>query len=555
MISETTFDYIIVGAGSAGCVLANRLTENPLNKVLLIEAGKADHWWNWKIHMPAALAYPMASTSINWAYKSEADPYMNNRRMYCPRGKVLGGSSSINGMAYVRGHAFDYNRWAQIDGCRDWSYSDCLPYFKKAECLDIGGDVYRGTDGPLKVTAGKMENPLYKAWLMAGEEAGYPITNDPNGYQQEGLGRMDMTVDKGHRCSSAKAYLKDAANRKGLLIEKNAFVNRILIEDGTASGVEFEKDGAKVCVYAGKEVILCAGAINTPQLLMLSGIGPGPHLNSIGIPVLNDLPGVGKNLQDHLEIYLQMKCLQPISLYGVHNPLRKLMIGLQWILSATGLGATNHFEAGGFIRSHAGIEHPNIQYHFLPIAMNYDGSKAQNCHGYQVHVGPMRPTSRGLVWLGSRGPRDNPKILFNYMATDTDRLEMREAIRLTREILTQPSFKPLNGEELSPGCHVQKDEEIDAFVRGFGESAYHPSCTCAMGEGEFAVVDNAGLIHGTNKLRVVDASIMPSIVSGNLNAPTIMIAEKIADMINGNKPLVPIDAQVWQHPNWGLLQR
>ena len=555
MISERTFDYIIVGAGSAGCVLANRLTENPLNKVLLIEAGKADRWWNWKIHMPAALAYPMASTSINWAYKSEPDPHMNSRRMYCPRGKVLGGSSSINGMAYVRGHAFDYNRWAQTDGCRDWSYSDCLPYFKKAECLDVGGDIYRGADGPLKVTAGKMENPLYKAWLMAGKEAGYPVTNDPNGYQQEGLGRMDMTVDEGRRCSSAKAYLKGASIRKGLFIEKNAFVNKVLIEDGTARGVEFEKDGSKVCVYAGKEVILSAGAINTPKLLMLSGIGPGAHLNSIGVPVLNDLPGVGENLQDHLEIYLQMKCIQPISLYGVHNPFRKLMIGLQWILSGTGLGATNHFEAGGFIRSHAGIEHPNIQYHFLPIAMNYDGSKAQNCHGYQVHVGPMRPTSRGRVWLGSKYPRDDPKILFNYMATDNDRLEMREAIRLTREILTQSSFKPLNGEELSPGSHVQKDEEIDAFVRAFGESAYHPSCTCAMGEGKFAVVDNSGLIHGTNKLRVVDASIMPSIVSGNLNAPTIMIAEKIADTINGNKPLVPIDTQVWRHPNWGLFQR
>ena len=505
--------------------------------------------------MPAALAYPMASTSINWAYKSEPDPHMNSRRMYCPRGKVLGGSSSINGMAYVRGHAFDYNRWAQTDGCRDWSYSDCLPYFKKAECLDVGGDIYRGADGPLKVTAGKMENPLYKAWLMAGKEAGYPVTNDPNGYQQEGLGRMDMTVDEGRRCSSAKAYLKGASIRKGLFIEKNAFVNKVLIEDGTARGVEFEKDGSKVCVYARKEVILSAGAINTPKLLMLLGIGPGAHLNSIGVPVLNDLPGVGENLQDHLEIYLQMKCIQPISLYGVHNPFRKLMIGLQWILSGTGLGATNHFEAGGFIRSHAGIEHPNIQYHFLPIAMNYDGSKAQNCHGYQVHVGPMRPTSRGRVWLGSKYPRDDPKILFNYMATDTDRLEMREAIKLTREILTQSSFKPLNGEELSPGSHVQKDEEIDAFVRAFGESAYHPSCTCAMGEGKFAVVDNSGLIHGTNKLRVVDASIMPSIVSGNLNAPTIMIAEKIADRINGNKPLVPIDAQVWRNPNWGLFQR
>ena len=555
MISAMTFDYIIVGAGSAGCVLANRLTEDPSIKVLLIEAGGSDSWWNWKIHMPAALAYPLSNDAVNWAYKSEPDPHMDNRQMYCPRGKVLGGSSSINGMAYVRGHAFDYNRWAQVDGCRGWSYSDCLPYFKRAESLDIGGDTYRGSDGPLKVTAGKMSNPLHKAWVMAGKEAGYPITEDPNGYQQEGFGRMDMTVGRGRRCSASKAYLRPASRRKGLLIEKNALVNRIIVKDGVAIGVEFLKRGSKVQTYAGKEVILSAGAINSPQLLMLSGIGPADQLANFGIPVVKNLPGVGENLQDHLEIYLQMECMQPISLYGAQNPLSKLMIGLQWIVSGEGLGGTNHFESGGFIRSHAGVEHPNIQYHFLPIAMNYDGSTAQKCHGFQVHVGPMRPTSRGRIWLNPIDPRSAPKLLFNYMSTETDRLEMREAIRLTREVLSQSAFITLGGKELLPGIQVQTDEEIDSFVREYGESAYHPSCTCAMGKNELSVVDNSGRVHGIDGLRVVDASILPSIVSGNLNAPTIMLAEKIADVIRGKTLLAPIHAKIWENPAWELLQR
>ena len=555
MISAMTFDYIIVGAGSAGCVLANRLTEDPSIKVLLIEAGGSDSWWNWKIHMPAALAYPLSNDAVNWAYKSEPDPHMDNRQMYCPRGKVLGGSSSINGMAYVRGHAFDYNRWAQVDGCRGWSYSDCLPYFKRAESLDIGGDTYRGSDGPLKVTAGKMSNPLHKAWVMAGKEAGYPITEDPNGYQQEGFGRMDMTVGRGRRCSASKAYLRPASRRKGLLIKKNALVNRIIVKDGVAIGVEFVKRGSKVQAYAGKEVILSAGAINSPQLLMLSGIGPADQLANFGIPVVKNLPGVGENLQDHLEIYLQMECMQPISLYGAQNPLSKLMIGLQWIVSGEGLGGTNHFESGGFIRSHAGVEHPNIQYHFLPIAMNYDGSTAQKCHGFQVHVGPMRPTSRGRIWLNSIDPRSAPKLLFNYMSTETDRLEMREAIRLTREVLSQSAFITLGGKELLPGIQVQTDEEIDSFVREYGESAYHPSCTCAMGQNELSVVDNSGRVHGIDGLRVVDASILPSIVSGNLNAPTIMLAEKIVDVIRGKRLLAPIHAKIWENPAWGSLQR
>jgi choline dehydrogenase len=349
--------------------------------------------------------------------------------------------------------------------------------------------------------------------------------------------------------------LRQASTRKGLTIKKNTIVNRIIIEDGKATGVEFTKRGSRICIYATKEVILSAGAINSPKLLMLSGIGPANHLADLDIPIVQDLPGVGENLQDHLEIYLQMECLQPISLYGVQNPISKLMIGLQWIFTRSGLGATNHFESGGFIRSHAGVAHPNIQYHFLPIAMNYDGSTAQKCHGFQVHVGPMRPTSRGRVRLGSNDPTSAPKILFNYMSTEIDRLEMREAIRLTREVLNQPALTSLSGEELLPGIAVQTDEEIDSFVREYGESAYHPSCTCAMGKGKLSVVDNSGRVHGLKGLRVVDASIMPSIVSGNLNAPTIMMAEKIADVIRKKGALPPIHAKTWENPDWESLQR
>ena len=548
-------DYIIIGAGSAGCVLASRLTEDPDISVLLIEAGGADHWWNWKIHMPAALTYPLADDKLNWAYHSEPEPGMDRRRMYCPRGRVLGGSSSINGMAYVRGHARDYDRWGQSDGMRGWSYADCLPYFKKAECLDLGGDDYRGGDGPLKVTAGKMRNPLYQAWIEAGRQAGYPVTADPNGAQQEGVGRMDMTVGAGRRWSAARAYLHPARRRPGLAVMQRTLTTRILLDRGRAVGVEVARGGGVETLRAERGVILSGGAINSPQLLMLSGIGPADHLIQHGIPVVQDLPGVGANLQDHLEIYLQHECTQPISLYGARHPLRKMLIGMEWILARTGLGATNHFEAGGFIRSRAGVEHPDLQYHFLPIAVNYDGSNPQDTHGFQAHVGPMRPSSRGHVRLKSADPRIAPEILFNYMTTEGDRQEMRDAVRLTREILAQPAFDALRGPELSPGTAVQSGDAIDAFIRQRGESAYHPSCTCAMGTGAMAVVDGAGRVRGIEGLRVVDASIMPSIVSGNLNAPTTMLAEKLADAIRGREPLPSLDAPVWSHPAWETQQR
>ena len=548
-------DYIIIGAGSAGCVLANRLTEDRDTTVLVIEAGGRDHWWDWTIHMPAALAYPLATDRVNWAYHSEPEPGMDGRRMYCPRGRVLGGSSSVNGMAYVRGHARDYDRWAQGEGMRGWSHADCLPYFKRAEGLDIGGDDYRGDDGPLRVTAGKMRNPLFQAWVEAGRQAGYPVTEDMNGAQQEGVGRMDMTVGGGRRCSAARAYLHPARSRDNLSIITKALVSRVMIEEGRAVGVELIRAGAMEKVRATREVILCGGAINSPQLLMLSGIGPADHLRAFGIDVIADRPGVGDNLQDHLEIYVQYACTQPISLYGAQNPFRKMLVGMEWIVVRTGLGATSHFEAGGFIRSRAGVEHPDLQYHFLPIAMNYDGTNPQDTHGFQAHVGPMRPTSRGHVRLKSADPREAPKILFNYMMTEGDRAEMRAAVRLTREIMQQPAFDGLRGAELAPGPDVESDEAIDAFVRARAESAYHPSCTCRMGGDAMAVVDGEGRVHGIEGLRVIDASIMPSIVSGNLNAPTIMMAEKLADRVRGLAPLAATEVPVWINPNWETEQR
>ena len=548
-------DYIIIGAGSAGCVLANRLTEDPDVSVLVIEAGGRDHWWDWTIHMPAALAYPLASDRVNWAYHSEPEPGMNGRQMYCPRGRVLGGSSSVNGMAYVRGHARDYDRWGQGEGMRGWSHADCLPYFKKAESLDLGGDAYRGGDGPLSVTAGPMVNPLYQAWVEAGRQAGYPVTRDPNGAQQEGVGRMDMTVGAGQRCSAARAYLHPARGRRNLSIMTKTLVSRIVMAEGKAVGVEIDRGGDSRRVRAGREIILSGGAINSPQLLMLSGIGPGDHLAEHGVPVIVDLPGVGANLRDHLEIYVQYACNAPISLYGAQNPLRKMLIGLEWIAAKTGLGATSHFEAGGFIRSRAGVEHPDLQYHFLPIAMNYDGTNPRDTHGFQAHVGPMRPTSQGHVRLKSADPRQAPEILFNYMTTEGDRAEMRAAVRLTREIIEQSAFDVLRGDELAPGPGIQSDQEIDGFVRERAESAYHPSCTCAMGEGAMAVVDADGRVHGIERLRVIDASIMPSIVSGNLNAPTIMMAEKLADSVRGRDPLPRQEAPIWIHPEWETRQR
>ncbi len=533
-MGSESYDYVIVGAGSAGCVLANRLSEDADVRVLALEAGPADR--SIFIHMPAAFSFPLANDRFNWYYHSEPEPGMDGRRMYCPRGRVLGGSSSINGMAYVRGNALDYERWAG-NALPEWSYAHCLPYFRKAESREKGGDEYRGGDGPLKVATGACENPLFEAFIEAGIQAGYPYTEDMNGYQQEGFGPMDMTVHRGRRWSAAMAYLRPAMSRPGLKVRKRAHCSRILFEANRAVGVEYLQRGQRMTVRAEREVILCGGAINSPQLLLLSGIGNADDLKKLGISVIQNLPGVGQNLQDHLEIYVQHACTRPISLYRAMNPLRKLLIGVQWLLFHTGDGASSHFEAGGFIRSRAGVPHPDLQYHFLPIAINYDGRSPAGGHGYQAHVGPMRPTSRGHIRLRSADPSMPPEILFNYMMTEGDREEMRAAVRLTREILSQPVFDEFRDEELAPGEAVQTDAEIDAFVRARAESAYHPSCSCRMGIDDESVVDGEARVHGVENLRVIDASIMPSIVSGNLNAPTIMLAEKLADAVRGRPPL------------------
>jgi choline dehydrogenase len=554
MSDGKSYDYIIVGAGSAGCVLANRLSARPEIRVLLLEAGGRDHFWNWKIHMPAAFAYPLADDKLNWYYHTEPEPYMDGRVMYCPRGRVLGGSSSINGMVYIRGHARDYDRWAQ-GGLHGWSYADVLPYFRRAESRDKGPDPYHGGDGPLHVSAGHTRQPLFQAWLEAGRQAGYKPTADLNGYQQEGLGPMDMTTWRGRRWSAAKAYLRPALRRPNLTVEIRALSHRLLLEGGRAVGVEYSQAGALRQARAEREVILCGGAINSPQLLLLSGVGPADELRALDIPVVHDLPGVGRNLQDHIEIYVQHACTQPITLYKAMNPVAKLLIGMEWTFLGRGLGASNHFEAGGFIRSRAGVEHPDLQYHFLPMAISYDGSSGVAGHGFQAHVGPMRPTSVGRIRLMSRDPREAPSILFNYMQTEGDRQEMRTAVRLTREIFAQKAFDPYRGPEVAPGGAARSDADIDAFVRAKAESAYHPSCSCKMGLDAMAVVDGACRVHGLEGLRVVDASIMPNVVSGNLNAPTIMIAEKASDMILGLPALPRSEAPVYIAPSWETAQR
>lgn len=553
MAERQRYDYVIVGSGSAGAVLAHRLTEDPDVSVLLLEAGPMD--WSLFIHMPSAFAYPLANDKYNWYFHTEPDPYLDNRPMYCPRGRVLGGSSSINGMAYVRGHALDYEGWAEDFDLPEWRYRYVLPYFKKAEQFDQGANEYHGGDGPLHVTTGAMRNPLYAAFVEAGAAAGYPRTSDMNGYQQEGFGPMFMTTKDGLRWSTANAYLRPVMKRPNLDLRIRALARRVVFDGRRATGVEVEERGREYTAIADREVLVCTGAINSPQLLMLSGLGPADHLREHDIPVLQDMPGVGQDLQDHLEVYIQNSCREPITLYSAMKPWNKALIGAEWLFLRRGLGATNHFESGGFIRSEAGVRFPNLQYHFLPMAISYDGSSTADTHGYQAHVGPMRPESRGSVTLRSGDPRAAPRILFNYMGTEQDRREMRDAVRLTREILQQAPLDRYRGEELEPGPGVQSDQEIDAWVRRMGESAYHPSCSCRMGHDDRAVVDAAGRVHGIESLRVVDASIMPRITSGNLNGPTIMIAEKVADAIRGHEPRAPEDRPWYEAADWRTAQR
>ena len=547
------FDYIIVGAGSAGCVLANRLSEDSNNRVLLVETGGSDK--SIFIQMPTALSIPMNTKKYAWQFETQPEPYLDERRMHCPRGKVLGGSSSINGMVYVRGHARDFDEWQQ-KGAQNWDYAHCLPYFKKAETWAFDGNEYRGKTGLLGVNNGnEMKNPLYQAFVDAGVEAGYFATDDYNAAAQEGFGPMHMTVKNGVRCSTANAYLRPAMMRSNLTVITHALVHKVLLEGKKAVGVRYERKGKIFDVSVKKDIILSAGPIGSPHLLQLSGIGPKKVLEEASIEVKHDLPGVGQNLQDHLEFYFQFKCKKPISLNGQLGLWDKFLIGSRWVFTKKGLGATNHFESCGFIRSKVNVEWPDLQYHFLPAAMRYDGKEAFAGHGFQVHIGHNKPKSRGAVKAISIDPNAHPEIRFNYLEHEEDREGFRACVRLTREIIHQSALDDYRGEEIQPGIDVQSDKEIDAFVRQSVESAYHPSCSCKMGTDEMAVVDSDTKVHGIERLRVVDSSVFPTIPNGNLNAPTIMVAERAADLILGRKTLAPSQAKVKTTPNWQQQQR
>lgn len=550
------YDYIIVGAGSAGCVLAHRLTEGGKHSVLLLEKGGSDR--HIYIQMPTALSYPMNMDKFTWQFHTEQEKGIDNRSLHCPRGKVLGGGSSINGMVYVRGHACDYEEWQQ-QGAEGWSYKHCLPYFKRAETWSGGADEYRGGTGPVGTCNGNdmKLNPLYQTFIEAGKQAGYPETKDYNGYQQEGFGPMHMTVKNGVRHNTTNAYLREALKRDNLTLETGIHSRKVLLEGTRAVGIEYSKGGSIKTARARKEVILSAGSIGSPQLLQLSGIGPAKVLEDAGVEVVKDLPGVGENLQDHLEVYFQIHCKQPITLNSKLDLISKGIIGTRWVLFKDGLGATNHFESCAFIRSKPGQQWPDIQYHFLPAAMRYDGGKAVDGHGFQVHVGPNKPSSRGKVWITSNDPMAAPKIVFNYVSTEKDIEDWRHCIRLTREILSQPAFDAYSDGEIQPGAEVQTDEQIDAWVRQNVESAYHPSCTCKMGADDdpMAVLDSHCRVRGIDALRVVDSSIFPTIPNGNLNAPSIMVAEKAADLILDKTPLAAEDAPVWIDEQWQTRQR
>jgi len=546
-----TYDYIIVGGGSAGSALANRLSADSTKSVLVLEAGRPDYWWDVFIHMPAALTFPIGSRFYDWLYVSEPEPHMNNRRITQGRGKVLGGSSSINGMIFQRGNPLDYQRWASDPGMSTWDYAHCLPYFKRLEnCLAApSDDQFRGHDGPLVQERGLVKNPLFRAFFEAVQQAGHELTADVNGYKQEGFAAFDRNLRRGRRLSAARAYLHPVMHRKNLTVQCRALVTKLMIENKKVTGVNFELPFGRKRTAMAREVILCGGAFNSPQLLQVSGIGDSEHLKKVGVEPVHHLPGVGANLQDHLEVYVQHSCTKPVSL----NPMLKMhnrpFIGLKWLFRR-GVGASNHFEGGGFIRGNNTFKYPNLMFHFLPIAVRYDGTAPAGGHGYQVHIGPMYSNSRGSVKIKSPDVRVKPELRLNYLSTPEDRQEWVEAIAAARKILSQPAFKEFDGGEISPGPECQTDSQVLEWVRRDGETAYHPSCTCKMGVDEMAVVDPLTMkVHGIEGLRVADASVMPYVTNGNIYAPTMMIAEKAADIILGVDPLKPESVQYFRHSN------
>ena len=547
-MTEQSYDYVVVGGGSAGSAIGARLSEDPGSSVLVLEAGRMDWKFDVYVHMPAALTFPIGNRFYDWKYESEPEPFMHNRRIYHARGKVLGGSSSINGMIFQRGNPLDYERWAADKGMETWDYAHCLPYFKKMETCLAGPDEWRGGTGPLVLERGDATNPLFQAFLRSAQEAGYPLTKDVNGYQQEGFGRFDRNLHKGRRLSAARAYLHPAMHRPNLTVTTRAMVLRVLFEGTRAVGVVYQVGKQPPVTVRAGEVVLCGGAINTPQVLQLSGVGKADDLGRLGIPVVADVPGVGDNLQDHLEVYVQYASKLPVSMNPYTAFWRRPFIGAQWLFLRSGPAATNHFEAGGFTRSNDDVEYPNLMFHFLPLAIRYDGTQPAGGHGYQVHIGPMYSDARGTVKITSTDPYQHPALRFNYLSTEQDRREWIECIQVARDILNQPAMAEFNGGELSPGPSVETDEEILDWVGHDAETALHPSCTTKMGVDDLAVLDPLTMeVRGTQGLRVVDASAMPYVTNGNIYAPVMMLAEKAADLIRGNTPLAAEHVPFYRH--------